>query len=94
MFIVDHLMIEVDDPLESAGKVADRPGLPFAWPLMVRDEHTSIGVNFGDINFVVNALMSCYGLYRTGIIAYINFGIGQLASSSVALLFMYAFMSP
>lgn len=50
MFEIDHLMIEVDDPLKVASNVAERLGLPFAWPLMKKDEYTSIGVNFGDIN--------------------------------------------
>ena len=30
--------------------VAERLGLPFAWPLMEKDAYTSVGVNFGDIN--------------------------------------------
>lgn len=50
MFKLDHLMIEVGDPLQAANDVAERLGLPFAWPLMEKDEYTSIGVNFGDIN--------------------------------------------
>lgn len=50
MFEIDHLMIEVGDPLKVANNVAGRLGLPFAWPLMKKDEYTSIGVNFGDIN--------------------------------------------
>lgn len=50
MFEIDHLMVEVSDPLKAAKNVAKRLGLPFAWPLMKKDEYTSIGVNFGDIN--------------------------------------------
>jgi len=50
MFEIDHLMIEVDDPLKVASNVAEQLGLPFAWPLTEKDEYASIGVNFGDIN--------------------------------------------
>ena len=50
MFEIDHLMIEVDDPLKIASGVAEQLGLPFAWPLTETDGYTSIGVNFGDIN--------------------------------------------
>ncbi|WP_417542433.1 hypothetical protein [Methylophaga thalassica] len=50
MFTLDHLMIEVDDPQQTANHVAEFMGLPFAWPLMAKEEYTSIGVNFGDIN--------------------------------------------
>ncbi len=50
MFEIDHLMIEVDDPLKAAKNVAEQLGLPFAWPLMQKEEYTSIGVNFGAIN--------------------------------------------
>lgn len=50
MFEIDHLMIEVADPQKAANEVSTKLGLPLAWPLMVKDEYTSIGVNFGDIN--------------------------------------------
>lgn len=50
MFELDHLMVEVDDPLEAANAVAEKLGLPFAWPLMEKEAYTSIGVNFGSIN--------------------------------------------
>ncbi|MEJ2425275.1 MAG: hypothetical protein P8101_12585 [Candidatus Thiodiazotropha sp.] len=50
MFEIDHLMIEVDDPLKIASNVAEQLGLPLAWPLTEQDGYTSIGVNFGDIN--------------------------------------------
>ena len=49
MFEIDHLMIEVDDPLKIGSNVAEHLGLPLAWPLTEKDEYTSIGVNFGDI---------------------------------------------
>lgn len=50
MFELDHLMIEVDDPLKVANNVSEKLGLPFAWPLTEKEEYTSIGVNFGSIN--------------------------------------------
>ncbi|WP_428242736.1 hypothetical protein [Gynuella sp.] len=50
MFEIDHLMIEVDDPLTTATQVSEQLGLPLAWPLTEKDEYTSIGINFGDIN--------------------------------------------
>ncbi|WNJ97932.1 hypothetical protein RND59_17585 [Vibrio ruber] len=50
MFELDHLMVEVDDPLHTANHVSETLGLPLAWPLTEKDEYTSIGVNFGDIN--------------------------------------------
>ncbi|MFD2110839.1 hypothetical protein [Thiorhodococcus fuscus] len=50
MFEIDHLMIETTDPLKIASNVAEQLGLPFAWPLIEKNEYTSIGVNFGDIN--------------------------------------------
>lgn len=50
MFEIDHLMIEVDDPLKSANNVAERLGLPLAWPLIEKEEYSSVGVNFGDVN--------------------------------------------
>ncbi|CAG9296482.1 VOC family protein [Celerinatantimonas diazotrophica] len=50
MFELDHLMIEVDDPQKVASEVSSQLGLPLAWPLMAKDEYTSMGVNFGDIN--------------------------------------------
>lgn len=50
MFKLDHLMIEVDDPQQTANRVAEFMGLPLAWPLMAKEEYISIGVNFGDIN--------------------------------------------
>ncbi|WP_036191756.1 hypothetical protein [Marinobacterium lacunae] len=50
MLEIDHLMVEVRDPLEAASNVSERLGLPYAWPLMEKEEYTSIGVNFGDIN--------------------------------------------
>ncbi|MDW6094577.1 hypothetical protein SBX64_18705 [Vibrio rhizosphaerae] len=50
MFELDHLMIEVDDPQHAANHVSETLGLPLAWPLTEKDEYTSIGVNFGDIN--------------------------------------------
>ncbi|AJQ93354.1 hypothetical Protein YC6258_01306 [Gynuella sunshinyii YC6258] len=43
-------MIEVDDPLKTGTQVSEQLGLPFAWPLTEKDEYTSIGINFGDIN--------------------------------------------
>lgn len=50
IFPLDHLMIETDDPINSADRVIERLGLPLAWPLTEKEEYTSIGVNFGDIN--------------------------------------------
>ncbi|SMS00144.1 hypothetical protein VIM7927_01385 [Vibrio mangrovi] len=50
MFEIDHLMIEVDNPADVANQVAERLGLPLAWPLVEKDEYISVGVNFGDIN--------------------------------------------
>lgn len=50
MFEIDHLMIEVDDPLKAANQVSEKLGLPLAWPLTEKEEYTSIGVNFGSIN--------------------------------------------
>ena len=50
MFKIDHLMIEVGEPQKVATCVAEHLGLPFAWPLTEKDEYTSIGINFGDIN--------------------------------------------
>lgn len=50
MFRIDHLMVEVDDPLKMANDVSEILGLPFAWPLTEKEEYTSVGVNFGSIN--------------------------------------------
>ncbi|OTA15360.1 hypothetical protein Xvie_02858 [Xenorhabdus vietnamensis] len=50
MFKLDHLMIEVNDPLQSAHDVIEQLGLPLAWSLIESDAYTSIGVNFGDLN--------------------------------------------
>ncbi|MGI0117484.1 hypothetical protein, partial [Zooshikella sp. RANM57] len=47
---LDHLMIEVNDPYESAMRVSDRFGLPLAWPLIEDDKYTSVGLNFGELN--------------------------------------------
>lgn len=47
MFKLDHLMVEVDNPQQAANDVVEMLGLPLAWPLMEKDDYTSIGVNFG-----------------------------------------------
>lgn len=51
IFKLDHIMIETNDPLGMANIVSEHFGLPLAWPLMVKEEYTSIGVNFGSLNF-------------------------------------------
>lgn len=50
MFTLDHLMVEVNDPLQAANLVIERLGLTLAWPLTSSEDYTSIGVNFGDLN--------------------------------------------
>jgi hypothetical protein len=65
MFEIDHLMIEVDDPLKVASKVAEHLGLPFSWPLTEKDEYTSIGVNFGDINIEFINFRDRFGIKGT-----------------------------
>lgn len=50
MFKLDHLMVEVDNPQQAANDVVEMLGLPLAWPLIEKDDYTSIGVNFGDLN--------------------------------------------
>lgn len=50
MFEIDHLMVEAEDPLMVANAVSERLGLPLAWPLIEKEDYTSIGVNFGSIN--------------------------------------------
>ena len=62
MFEIDHLMIEVSDPLKVANNVAGKLGLPFAWPLMEKDEYISIGVNFGSINVEFISFRVRFGL--------------------------------
>ncbi|MCL1074572.1 hypothetical protein [Shewanella dokdonensis] len=65
MFKIDHLMIEVDDPLETANNVVARLALPLAWPLVEKDEYTSIGVNFGDINIEFIKFKLRFGIKNT-----------------------------
>ncbi len=65
MFEIDHLMFEVDEPLKVASKVAEQLGLPFAWPLMTKDEYTSIGVNFGDVNIEFIKFRVRFGIQGT-----------------------------
>ncbi len=42
MFEIDHLMIEVDDPLKVASHVSAKLGLSFAWPLTEKEAVTVI----------------------------------------------------
>jgi len=58
-------MVEVDDPREYASTVAERLGLPFAWPLMEKDDYTSMGVNFGDINIEFIHFRTRFGVRGT-----------------------------
>ncbi len=51
MFRIDHIMIETTNPLESANTVKERFALPFAWPLLEADDYSSVGINFGALNF-------------------------------------------
>ena len=64
MFEIDHLMIEVDDPLKVATNVSEKLGLPFAWPLTEKEEYTSIGVNFGSINIEFISFRVRFGVYE------------------------------
>lgn len=63
MFEIDHLMIEVDDPLKVATNVSEKLGLPFAWPLTEKEEYTSIGVNFGSINIEFISFRVRFGVH-------------------------------
>lgn len=65
MFEIDHLMIEVDDPLKVANNVSEKLGLPFAWPLTEKEEYTSIGVNFGAINIEFISFRVRFGINDT-----------------------------
>ncbi|MBK9039187.1 MAG: hypothetical protein IPL83_08500 [Bdellovibrionales bacterium] len=65
MFEIDHLMIEVDDPLEVANIISEELGLPFAWPLTEKEEYTSIGVNFGSINIEFISFRVRFGVNDT-----------------------------
>ena len=65
MFKIDHPMIEVDDPLSAANSIMARLGLPFAWPLVEKDEYTSIGVNFGDVNIELIKFRLRFGIQGT-----------------------------
>ncbi len=65
MFEIDHLMIEVDDPLKVASHVSEKLGLPFAWPLTEKEEYTSIGINFGSINIEFISFRVRFGVYNT-----------------------------
>ncbi|MBI6548073.1 hypothetical protein H8A87_04870 [Xenorhabdus sp. VLS] len=49
-FFIDHLMVEVNDPPQSANDVIEQLGLPLAWSLIETDAYTSVGVNLGDLN--------------------------------------------
>ena len=50
MFIVDHIMIETRTPEIDANTLIKDLQLPYAWPIMVKNEYSSIGVNFGMFN--------------------------------------------
>jgi hypothetical protein len=65
MFEIDHLMIEVDNPLKVATNVSEKLGLPFAWPLTEKEEYTSIGVNFGSINIEFISFRVRFGVKDT-----------------------------
>jgi len=65
MFEIDHLMIEVDDPLKKATHVAEQLGLPLAWPLTEKAAYSSIGVNFGDINIEFISFRTRFGIETT-----------------------------
>ncbi|WP_053228181.1 hypothetical protein [Spirochaeta cellobiosiphila] len=50
MFSVDHIMIETRTPEIDANTMVKDLQLPYAWPLMVKNEYSSIGVNLGTFN--------------------------------------------
>ena len=58
-------MVEVDNPQQAATDVVERLGLPLAWPLMEKDDYTSIGVNFGDLNIEFIRFNVRFGMSET-----------------------------
>ncbi|MDD2661948.1 MAG: hypothetical protein PHY54_20070 [Methylococcales bacterium] len=62
MFKLDHIMVETKSPLKTATAVSEAFGLPFAWPLIEKVEYSSVGVNFGKINFELISFSTRFGI--------------------------------
>lgn len=94
---IDHLMIEVDDPLLAYREFEAAFSLPQAWPLTETENYSSVGVNFGNVNielirfrvrFGLSPVVPCTGL--SGVCLTSRFGVetvrAELDAQAVAWL--------